>query len=247
MKKVIFSCPDDLHGRLQEVAVDTGLGVQGVMLLTLRRAAGMPGSAGNFGLLTAPRKRSASGDSTGENKPCEGDRGTEEETVSDQEISTSAGKPSQNGRQEQPDGTSTDVPFHSSESGDSAQVSAGDGVQGRTNATRASSEAKCEPMSETNTEPVTKAPVEFSGQVSQAAVRSSSDSKENDAREGTPETIASAVKEPISEGSRQQPKAVSDPESRGARSDSKSLDQQVRRQTSTVPGQGQTSSGQKGR
>lgn len=252
MKRIVFSCPEDLHGRLREVADETGLGIQGVMLLTLRRAGGMPGSTGNFGVLTAPRKQNAPGVTERQNTSSEeAQMETEEMPRAEQmEGSTGAAKQRQDEGQIQADDARTTISEDGHDPGNVARTQAGDDPSERSEqAPRALDQAATVEASRSASGDVSTAPAAHVEQVPASATPPPTGSQDSRASEGTPQPAAGGLKEPRSEseseGSPHQPKATTDPRPTGTPEQPRPAQRPDQRRASTGLGQSPPGSGQK--
>ena len=250
MKKVSFTCPEDLHERLQDIGNDTGLGVPGVVLLTLRKAAGMTGSAGNFGVLTAPRKQPPTGGSNKQDAPSDDSQTTTGETPPAEEKagSTTTGTSGESDGQVHGDDAPTTKSEDRHESDDAAQTQAGDSSPGGSGETPSSLKEATSSVEASNgtggVVPTTPAGVVEQGPA--VVAPSPAGSNDKGAPEGTPQPAPGGLKDTVSGGASQQTKAASEPRPAGTGEESKPAERSDQRQASVGPGQGPAGSGQKG-
>ena len=250
MKKIVFSCPEDLHGRLRDVADETGLGIQGVMLLTLRRAGGMPGSTGNFGVLTAPRKQNATGVTERQATSSEEAQMETEEMLRAEQMegSTGVAKQRQDEGQIQADDARTTISEDGHDSGNAAQMQAADGPSERSEQTpRALDQAATVEASRAESGEVSTAPAAHGKQTPASATPPPTGSQDSRASKDTPQPANGGIKDPLSEseGSPHQPKATTAPKPAGTPEQPRPAQRPDQRRASTGPGQGPPGSGQK--
>ena len=248
MKKVSFTCPEDLHERLQDIGNDTGLGVPGVVLLTLRKAAGMTGSAGNFGVLMAPRKQPATGDGNKQDTSSDESQMAEGETPPAEQMESTAPTrtPGEGGHQVQADGAPANISEESHESGGVAQTQTGASSPDRSGETLPSlKEAASVEASNGGSEVVPTAPAGVAEQGPADVVPSPTGPNDEGAPESIPHPLPSLLKETVSEGLPQETKPSSEPGPAGTREEPKPAERSSQRQASAGPGKVPVGSGQK--